>query len=73
VASGAVAAAKVSETQAQIFNARLDAALCGLFLILVSTILIDSLRIWAGILGGSKRAPVTESPFVASRLQAEQL
>ena len=55
--TGAIAASKAVETRALIFNARLDAALCGVFLVLVATILIDSIRIWTGILRGSREAP----------------
>ena len=71
--AGKVAAAAVSAAQTQIFNARLDAFICGLFLILVATILIDSIRIWTGVLIGAKQARVAESPFVLSRLQTEEL
>ena len=46
--SGAVTGAKIAETQTLIFNARLDAVVCGVFMILVAMILVDSLRIWAG-------------------------
>lgn len=59
-------------TQALIFNARLDAAICGVFMVLVAVILLDSVRIWAGILNGGERQ-VHEAPFVVSRLQAEEL
>ncbi|MGA2592432.1 MAG: carbon starvation CstA family protein [Bryobacteraceae bacterium] len=71
--TGAVAAAKAVETRALIFNARLDAALCGLFLVLVTTILIDSIRVWIGILRGRREATVREAPFVLSQLRAEEL
>ena len=70
---GMIAAANVLATKAQIFNARLDAFICGLFVILVTTVLVDSLRIWIGILSGAKQARVGESPFVLTRLQAEEL
>jgi carbon starvation protein len=66
-------AAKTAAIQAQIFNARLDAFLCGIFMILVATILIDSLRVWIGVLRGTSLSHVAESPFVVSRLQAEEL
>jgi carbon starvation protein len=71
--SGQVAAGRMAETQILIFNARMDAAVCGLFLILVTTILIDSIRIWVGILRGTHEARITETPFVLSRLRPEEL
>jgi len=71
--AGAMTAAKAAETRALIFNARLDALLCGIFLALVATILIDSVRVWIGILRGSRESHVREAPFVLSRLRAEEL
>jgi carbon starvation protein len=71
--AGTVAAASVGATRTQIFNARLDAVVCGVFLILVATILIDSLRVWIGILRGAREARVSETPFVLTRLQPEEL
>jgi carbon starvation protein len=35
-------------TRTLIFNARLDAAVCGLLLMLVAVILVDSVRVWFG-------------------------
>jgi carbon starvation protein len=72
----AIAAGKVANLAAartQIFNAHLNACMCGLFLILVTTILIDSIRVWAGVLRGTRAARVAEAPFVLSRLQPEEL
>jgi carbon starvation protein len=60
-------------TQTLIFNARLDAGVCGVLLVLVAVILLDSVRVWAGILSGSRDRQVHEAPFVMSRLQAEEL
>ncbi len=71
--AGAVAAAKAAETQALIFNARLDAVVCGIFLVLVATVLTDSIRVWAGILRGTREATVREAPFVLSQLRTEEL
>jgi len=71
--SGAVAAGKVAETHAQIFNARLDAFVCAALLVMVATILIDSLRIWIGILRGVRSARVEESAFVVTQLSMEGL
>jgi len=66
-------AADVAATQTLIFNARLDAAICGIFMVLVSVILLDSIRVWAGILSGNGDRRVHEAPFVVTRLQAEEL
>jgi carbon starvation protein len=66
-------AANTVATHTLIFNARLDAGVCGLFLVLVAVILVDSVRVWAGILSGSGDRQVHEAPFVVSRLQAGEL
>jgi carbon starvation protein len=66
-------AANTAATQTLVFNARLDAAICGLFMVLVAVILVDSARVWAGILWGRGDRRVHEAPFVLSRLQAEEL
>jgi carbon starvation protein len=71
--SGKIAAAKLAEAQTQIFNDRLDAVVCGIFLAMVLLILVDSLRIWYGILSGSRDARVGEAPFVLSQLRPEEL
>jgi carbon starvation protein len=54
-----------------VFNARLDAAVTGVFLILVSAILIDSLRVWVRVLGKAPAADTTETPFVLTTLPEE--
>jgi carbon starvation protein len=56
-----------------IFNARLDAVVCGILMLLVAAILADSMRCWVGILNGSRDARVHESPFVVSDLRTEAL
>ncbi|MCU1273862.1 MAG: carbon starvation protein CstA, partial [Bryobacterales bacterium] len=71
--TGTVAASKIAETQTLIFNARLDAFICGIFVVMVGTILIDSIRIWIGILKGTRSATVVEAPFVLSRLSPEEV
>jgi carbon starvation protein len=73
LAQAAKLAANPASNPTLIFNARLDAAVCGLLMLLVATILLDSMRIWIGILRGTRDARVCESPFVASRLRAEEL
>ncbi len=59
---------QTSATATLIFNARLDAAVCGVFLVLVTVILIDSVRVWTGILTGTRDARLTETPFIQSEL-----
>ena len=72
-ALSAVPAARLAETQTLIFNARLDAVICALFVVMVATILIDSLRTWAGILNGTRPSRVVEAPFVLSQLRPEEI
>jgi len=66
-------AANAAAAATLIFNARLDAAVCGVLMVLVAVILADSLRIWVGILRGTREARVCEAPFVLSQLRAEEL
>jgi carbon starvation protein len=73
LASGNVAAAQISATNTQIFNARLDAALCGIFIVLVTLIIVDSVRVWIGVLRGTRDAKVNETPFVLTQLRPEEL
>jgi carbon starvation protein len=65
--------ARTAQNQTLIFNAQLDAVICGTFMFLVAVVLVDSLRVWYGILRGTKESRVVESPFVLSRLSSEQL
>jgi carbon starvation protein len=66
-------AANPALTRSLIFNARLDAAVCGVFLVLVAVIVLDSVRVWIGILRGVGDARVHETPFVQTQLRAEEL
>jgi carbon starvation protein len=54
-----------------IFNERLDAVVCGVFLALVAIIVLDSARVWFGLLRGTRAAVSSESPFIPSNLEAE--
>ncbi|MGE3191784.1 MAG: carbon starvation CstA 5TM domain-containing protein, partial [Vicinamibacterales bacterium] len=69
LAGGAVPAAQLAAVQAQIFNNRLDAVICGVFVVLCSLILADAIRIWIGLLTGGRDARVHEAPFVLSKLE----
>lgn len=60
-----------ADTPTLIFNARLDAVVCGVLLLLVAVILADSLRVWYGILRGTRTSEVAEAPFVPSQLLEE--
>jgi carbon starvation protein len=73
LASGKIAAAKIADTKTIIFNAHVDTALCALFLVLVTVILLDSVRIWSGLLGGSRERRVEEAPFQLSTLQVGEV
>jgi carbon starvation protein len=64
---------QTAATQTLIFNAHLDAVICGLLMALVAIVLLDSLRVWVGILRGTREAEIRESPFVVSQLRAEEL
>jgi len=71
--AGRVAADRVAATRTLIFNARLDALVCGVLAVLVVVIAVDSIRIWAGVLRGTMRQTTNEAPFVASQLRPEEL
>ncbi|HET8549026.1 MAG TPA: carbon starvation CstA family protein, partial [Bryobacteraceae bacterium] len=73
LAAGGQTSAQIAAINAQIFNARLDAVVCAIFVVLVTTILIDSIRVWAGVLRGTRQARSTETPFVLSQLRPEEI
>jgi carbon starvation protein len=73
IANGAIPAGRLGEMQAVIFNARLDAVVCGIFLVLVTMILIDSVRLWIGIVRGTRPAQNRETAFVLTRLGPEEI
>ena len=65
--------ANITATQTLLFNDRLDAVICGLLMFLVAVVLLDSFRVWAGVLSGSRESRISEAPFVLSQLRAEEL
>jgi carbon starvation protein len=46
IASGAIPAEKIAETQILIFNNRLDAGITALFMVLVAVVVLDAARVW---------------------------
>ena len=71
--AGKIAPTKIAETQRLIFNERLDAVICGLFLVLVTTILLDSIRLWISVLSKKTAAVSSETPFVLTQLKPEEV
>jgi len=71
IAAGKIGSAKLAETQAVIFNERLDAVVCGMFLVLVAVIMVSSIWQWLGLLRGTQPIETSESPFTLSQLGSE--
>jgi len=59
-------------TSRLIFNNRLDAAVTSILVVMVSLVLIESLRQWIVILSGRTEIQIKESPFVPTRLAEER-
>jgi carbon starvation protein len=57
----------------RIFNDRLDTAVCGLLVVLVSVIVLESARQWASVISGRMAAKTQETPFVATKLMEEAI
>ena len=60
-----------SDAARMIFNDRLDALVVAVFMISVIVILIDSARVWLGVINGTRVAVSTEVPFTARAVPAE--
>ena len=71
-AQALAAAPATSSTAQMIFNNRLDAAVTGVLVVMVTLVLVESARQWLGILRGTNAAQVKESPFVRTRLVEER-
>ncbi len=57
----------------RIFNDRLDAAVCGLLIVLVSVIVIESAMVWVSVTSGRKQPATQEAPFVTTRYAEENV
>jgi carbon starvation protein len=68
-----IAAAPASADLARrMFNDRMDAAVCGLLIALVSVIVIESALVWMSVISGRREATTRESVFVQTRYAAEE-
>jgi carbon starvation protein len=61
-----------SATARLIFNNRLDAAVTAVLVVMVSLVVIESVRVWIGVLTGKREARIKETPFVATTLVMEE-
>jgi carbon starvation protein len=69
----AASSAPVSSATTQlIFNNRLDAAVTAVLVLMVTLVLVESLRQWMGILSGTREARAKESPIVRTRFAGER-
>ncbi len=59
--------------QRRIFNDQLDAAVCGLLVVLVSVIVIESAIQWISVISGRRKPATQEAPFVATQYAEEAL
>jgi carbon starvation protein len=73
IAAGQIAGTKLQATQTIIFNNKLDAAICGILMMLVTITIADSVRVWSKLLRGTVPAETSETPFIPSRLEAESV
>jgi carbon starvation protein len=72
LAAGPGVTSSTSATARLIFNNRLDAAVTAVLVVMVALVLIESVRLWVGVLNGREVARVKESPFVMTRLAGER-
>ena len=59
-------------TSRLIFNNRLDAAVTVVLVVMVTLVLMESMRQWIGFLNGREEARVKEAPFVMTRFAEEK-
>jgi len=67
LAAGKVAAAKVVETQRNIFNLRLDAVVTAVLAGMILVLLVEALVQWYAILSRSRQPVLRETPYVATQ------
>jgi carbon starvation protein len=69
IAAGKLPAAALASTRTQIFNARLDAAICAILAVLVILIVLDSIRVWWRIGSSTSQRVISETPFMPTTLR----
>jgi carbon starvation protein len=67
LAAGKVAAAKIADTQRNIFNLRLDAAVTAVLAAMILVLLVEALAQWYAILSRGKEPVLQETPYVATQ------
>ena len=64
---GFLSAARVAASPRQALNAHVDAAVTGVFLVLVAVIVAANARVWWQLLAGKRAPGLREEPFVAAK------
>ncbi len=67
LAAGKVAAAKIADTQRNIFNLRLDAAVTAVLAAMILVLLVEALGQWYAILSRGKEPVLQETPYAATQ------
>jgi carbon starvation protein len=67
IASGAIHAEKIAETQRLMFNLRMDAAVTIVLAAMILLMLLEALTQWYGILSRRREAALHESPYVRTQ------
>jgi carbon starvation protein len=66
VVAGGGTVGEIAAWQTQGMNSRIDAAVTGVFLILVTVVVFASVRLWMQLLAGRRGAQLHEEPYVAA-------
>ena len=67
IAAGKIGAAKIADTQRNIFNLRLDAVVTAVLAVMILVLLVEALVQWYAILSRGKEPVLQETPYVATQ------
>ena len=67
ITAGKIAAAKIAETQRNIFNLRLDAVVTAVLAAMILVLLVEALIQWYSILAHTREPVLRETPYVATQ------